>query len=153
MFPLPALVFRMCLIPIFCQLDTNYLLNSFHFLYYKYQYRAECTCSVQLRRQPSGHYQMWAWMSSQRGTHSQAALQGTSITCYQWVITTTSRSMSNEYLPIFLFACLLRRVSLCSPSCPRTLSVDQAGLTTQRSSCLGVLSAGIKGVHHRNPSL
>ena len=37
------------------------------------------------------------------------------------------------------------RISLCSSDCPRTHSVDQAGLEL-RSTCLCLPSAGIKGV-------
>jgi hypothetical protein len=43
----------------------------------------------------------------------------------------------------------LDRVSLCTPDCPGTHSVDQAGLRTQKSACLCLPSAGIKGMHHR----
>jgi hypothetical protein len=39
--------------------------------------------------------------------------------------------------------------SLYSPGCPRTHSVDQAGLKLRKSACLP--SAGIKGVHHHCP--
>ncbi|GAB1296005.1 Glutamine--fructose-6-phosphate aminotransferase [Apodemus speciosus] len=40
------------------------------------------------------------------------------------------------------------RVSLCSPGCPGTHSVDQAGLELKKSACLCLPSAGIKGVRH-----
>jgi hypothetical protein len=43
------------------------------------------------------------------------------------------------------------RVSLCSPGCPGTHSVDQAGLKLRNPpACL--LSAGIKGVCHHHPA-
>ena len=38
------------------------------------------------------------------------------------------------------------KVSLCSLQCPGTYSVDQAGLGTNRSACLYLLSAGTKGM-------
>ncbi|GAB1287840.1 Annexin A9 [Apodemus speciosus] len=38
--------------------------------------------------------------------------------------------------------------SLCSPGCPGTHSVDQAGLKLQRSACLCLPSAGTKGVDY-----
>lgn len=41
-------------------------------------------------------------------------------------------------------------VCLCSPVCPGTYSVDQAGFELNRSTC-HCLPTGIKGVHH-NPS-
>jgi hypothetical protein len=40
------------------------------------------------------------------------------------------------------------RVSLYSTGCPGTHFVDQAGLETQKSACLCLPSAGIKGVRH-----
>ena len=43
------------------------------------------------------------------------------------------------------------RVSLCSPGCPRTHSVDQAGLEL-RSACLYLPKAGIKGRCHHRPA-
>jgi hypothetical protein len=43
------------------------------------------------------------------------------------------------------------RISLCSPGCPGTHSVDQADLE-QKSTCLCLPSAGIKGVHHHCPA-
>ena len=49
---------------------------------------------------------------------------------------------------LFLFKKNFRdRVSLCSLGCPGTHSVDQAA-QTQRSACLCLPSAGIKGVRH-----
>jgi hypothetical protein len=42
----------------------------------------------------------------------------------------------------------LDKVSLCSPGCPGTCSVDQAGLKLKRSTCLCLPSAGIKRMHH-----
>jgi hypothetical protein len=40
------------------------------------------------------------------------------------------------------------RVSLCSPGCPGSHSVGQAGLELKRSTCLCLPSAGNKGVRH-----
>jgi hypothetical protein len=51
------------------------------------------------------------------------------------------------YLLLLLF-CFRDRVSLCSPGCPGTHSVVQAGLELKRSACLCLLSTGIKGVCH-----
>jgi hypothetical protein len=48
---------------------------------------------------------------------------------------------------VCLFVCFRDRVSLYSPGCPGTHSVDQADLT-QKSTCLCLPSAGIKGVRH-----
>ncbi|EDL24724.1 interleukin 17 receptor D [Mus musculus] len=45
---------------------------------------------------------------------------------------------------IYLFLVFRDRVSLCSPGCPGTHSVDQAGLLTQKSTCPCLPSAGIK---------
>jgi hypothetical protein len=56
------------------------------------------------------------------------------------------RGYKYDGAPRRFFACLFvcfgfqDRVSLCSPGCPETNSVDQA--------CLCLPSAGIKGVHH-----
>jgi hypothetical protein len=50
-------------------------------------------------------------------------------------------------IALFFFFSLRDRVSLCSPGCPGTHSVDQAGLELRNppaSVCL--LSAGIKGM-------
>jgi hypothetical protein len=60
------------------------------------------------------------------------------------------RQMSWSYLAFFflLFLVFRDRVSLCSPGCPGTHFVDQAGLETQKSACLCLPSAGIKGVRH-----
>jgi hypothetical protein len=44
------------------------------------------------------------------------------------------------------------RVSLCSPDCPGTLSVHQAGLELKKSACLCLPSAGITGMHHHCPA-
>jgi hypothetical protein len=54
-----------------------------------------------------------------------------------------------------LFFVFWDRVSLCSPGCPGTHFVDQAGLElrTQKSACLCLASAGIKGVHHHTGHL
>jgi hypothetical protein len=51
-----------------------------------------------------------------------------------------------------LFLFFRDRVSLCSPGCPGTCLVDQAGPRTQRSACLCLPSAGIKGVRHLCPA-
>jgi len=40
------------------------------------------------------------------------------------------------------------RVSLCSPGCPGTHSVDQAGFKLKKFACLCLPSAGIKVVRH-----
>ncbi|GAB1294636.1 Dedicator of cytokinesis protein 3 [Apodemus speciosus] len=40
----------------------------------------------------------------------------------------------------------LKMVSLCNPGCPGTHSVDQAGLELKTSTCVCLLSAGIKGI-------
>jgi hypothetical protein len=45
------------------------------------------------------------------------------------------------------------RVSLCSPDCPGTHSLDQAGPWTQKCTCLCLPSAGIKGVCQHCPTL
>jgi hypothetical protein len=56
------------------------------------------------------------------------------------------------FLGFFFFLVFRDRVSLCSPGCPGAHFVDQAGLKTQKSACLCLLSAGIKGVrHHAGP--
>jgi len=39
-------------------------------------------------------------------------------------------------------------VSLCSLGCPGTHPVDQAGLELKRTTCLYLLTAGIKDVHY-----
>jgi hypothetical protein len=56
----------------------------------------------------------------------------------------------------FLFVCLIGwlvgffqdRVSLCSPGCSGTQSVEQAGLDLTETHCLYFLGAGIKGMVH-----
>jgi hypothetical protein len=52
---------------------------------------------------------------------------------------------------LFLFACFVfqDRVCLCSPGCPGTHSVDQAGLELRACLCLPI--AGIKGLRHHCP--
>jgi hypothetical protein len=48
---------------------------------------------------------------------------------------------------VWLVGCFFQdRVSLCSPGCPETHFVDQAGLGTQKSAYLCLPSAGIKSV-------
>jgi hypothetical protein len=51
---------------------------------------------------------------------------------------------------VCLFVCLffLDRVSLCSPGCPGTHSVDQAGLELRNPPHLCLPSAGIKDMRH-----
>jgi hypothetical protein len=49
----------------------------------------------------------------------------------------------------FVFVFVFRdRVSLYNPGCPGTHFVDQGWPQTQKSVCLCLLSAGIKGVRH-----
>jgi hypothetical protein len=52
----------------------------------------------------------------------------------------------------FVSFCFQVKVSLCSLVCPGTHSVDQAGLSTQRSACLFLPSAEIKGMCHHHPA-
>jgi hypothetical protein len=57
---------------------------------------------------------------------------------------------------VFVFVCFFQdRVSLYSPGCAGTHSVDQAGLELRnQSACLCLPSAGIKGVcHHTRPDI
>jgi hypothetical protein len=57
-------------------------------------------------------------------------------------------SQVNSMLCVCLFVCLFRDgVSLCSSCCPGTMKIRLAS-NSQRSACLCLLSAGIKGVHH-----
>ena len=49
---------------------------------------------------------------------------------------------------VCLFICFRDKVSLCSPGCPGTHSVEQAGLKLKSSACLYLPSAGVKGVPH-----
>ncbi|GAB1294326.1 Ceroid-lipofuscinosis, neuronal 6 [Apodemus speciosus] len=52
-------------------------------------------------------------------------------------------------VPSGLYYCVYRdRVSLCSPGCPGTHSVDQAGLELRNPPASASPSAGIKGVRH-----
>ena len=51
---------------------------------------------------------------------------------------------------VFVFIFLHDRVSLCSPGCPETCSVDQAGLELTEIRLPLPPSAGIKGVHHHH---
>ena len=59
---------------------------------------------------------------------------------------------AHKWLTLFLFCFVLfcfspwNRVSLWSLGCPRTCSVDQDGLKLIESHCLGLPSAGIKGI-------
>jgi hypothetical protein len=59
------------------------------------------------------------------------------------------------YLGFFsslLFFIFRDRVSLCSPGCPGTHSVDQAGLELTEMHLPLPPSAGIKGVHYNYPA-
>jgi hypothetical protein len=49
---------------------------------------------------------------------------------------------------LFFFFGFRERVSLCSPGCPGTHFVDQAGLELRNPPTSASQSAGIKGVHH-----
>jgi hypothetical protein len=53
------------------------------------------------------------------------------------------------FLWFFLFFVFPDRVSLYSPGCPGTHSVDQAGLELRNPPASASKSAGIKGVHHQ----
>ena len=71
---------------------------------------------------------------------------------HQHEIHTNKVSMST--LGFFVLFCVLffqDRVSLCSPGCPGTHFVDQAGLE-HRNPPVCLPSAGIKGVHHHCPA-
>ena len=50
----------------------------------------------------------------------------------------------------FVLFCFIETCFFCCPGCPRTLSVDLADLEL-RSTCLCLLSAGIKVVCNRRP--
>jgi hypothetical protein len=65
-----------------------------------------------------------------------------------WLISLRCSDRRSFFCCCFLFFVFWDRVSLCSPGCPGTHFVDQAGLWTQKSACLCLPSAGIKGVHH-----
>jgi hypothetical protein len=60
--------------------------------------------------------------------------------------------MPNNNLFWILVLVFQDRVSLCSPDCSRTHSVDQAGSNLQRSACLSFPNAGIKGMCHHCPA-
>jgi hypothetical protein len=70
-----------------------------------------------------------------------------------WALLKKAHSFKTNFIYLFiylgfLFCFVFRdRDSLCSPGCPGTHSVDQAGLG-QRSTCLCLPSAGIKGMRH-----
>jgi hypothetical protein len=54
-----------------------------------------------------------------------------------------------EESPLFLlllFCFFARQLSLCSPGCPGTCFVDQAGLTLKRSACLCFPNAATENV-------
>jgi hypothetical protein len=55
--------------------------------------------------------------------------------------------LSFFFFSFFFFLVFRDRVSLCSPGCPGTHSVDQAGLKL-RNLPLCLPSAGIKGMRH-----
>jgi hypothetical protein len=77
--------------------------------------------------------------------------EGTSDDCDQQF--NNSKEGSSCLMLEFLFVCfcvcmcvcVCDRVSLCSPGCPGTHFVDQAGIELRNLPA----SAGIKGVHHR----
>ena len=48
------------------------------------------------------------------------------------------------------FGCFQDRVSLCSPCCPGTHSVDQAGIELRNLPASASQSAGITSVHHHH---
>ena len=54
------------------------------------------------------------------------------------------------FLFLSLFVCSQDKFSLCSPRCPGTHSVDKMALNSEKSDCLCLLNAGIKGVHHHH---
>jgi hypothetical protein len=62
--------------------------------------------------------------------------------------------LTAHFFFVFCFVLFFQdRVSLYSPGCPGTHFVDQAGLDrTQKSACLCLPSAGIKGVRHHCPA-
>jgi hypothetical protein len=54
------------------------------------------------------------------------------------------------FVCLFVFVFVFRdRVSLCSPGCPGTHFIDQ----TQKSACLCLPSARIKGMRHHCPAI
>jgi hypothetical protein len=58
------------------------------------------------------------------------------------------KTMCVEVDDNFVFCFFRDRVSLYSPGCPGTHSVDQAGLELRNPPASGLPSAGIKGVCH-----
>ena len=56
------------------------------------------------------------------------------------------------FLFLSLFVCSQDKFSLCSPRCPGTHSVDKMALNSQKSACLCLLNAGIKGKWHHWPA-
>jgi hypothetical protein len=64
------------------------------------------------------------------------------------VITQVSKCLHLLSQQVILFWCFGHRVSLCSPDCPGSHTIDQASLKLRDSPCLCLQSAGIKGVHH-----
>ena len=62
--------------------------------------------------------------------------------------------MNSSFLSIFFlfFFSFRDRVSLCSPGCPGTYSVDQVGLALRNPPASVSQSAGIIGVRHHRPA-
>jgi hypothetical protein len=59
----------------------------------------------------------------------------------------SSSPLSSAFF-FFFFFFSFSRVSLCSPGCPGTHSVDQAGLEPRNPPASAFPSAGVKGVRH-----
>jgi hypothetical protein len=64
------------------------------------------------------------------------------------LLPTSPNAMPLQRLFFFFFGFFRDRVSLYSPGCPGTHSVDQAGLELRNPPASASLSAGIKGVRH-----
>jgi hypothetical protein len=64
----------------------------------------------------------------------------------------STADLSWQQLWLFCFVLFRDRVSLCSLGCPGTHFVDQASLELRKSTCLCLLSAGIKGMCHHCPA-
>jgi hypothetical protein len=59
------------------------------------------------------------------------------------------RNLMTLFICLFVFR---DRVSLCSPGCPGTHSVDQAGLELRNPPASASQVQGIKGVRHHCPA-